>query len=142
MITVFVFNDTASTVIYPYLPPLSLHEPLPISPAQAFRHPNCSMGAKISVDRATMMNKGLELIEAHHLFPVGLDRIAIMVHPQSVIHSLVEFRDHSTLAQLGAPDMRIPIAHALAWPERIATSCAPLDLVSIDRKSTRLNSSH
>src|SRR3546814_1217488 len=125
------------------------------------------MGAKISVDSATMMNKGLELIEAHHLFPVGLDRIAIMVHPQSVIHSLVEFRDHSTLAQLGAPDMRIPIAHALAWPERIATSCAPLDLVSIgrldfeapdeerfpairiareaiieDRKSTRLNSSH
>src|SRR3546814_5633001 len=117
----------------------------------AVRHPNWAMGAKISVDSATMMNKGLELIEAHHLFPVGLGRIAIMVHPQSVIHSLVEFRDHSTLAQLGAPDMRIPIAHALAWPERIATSCAPLALVSLgrldfeapeDRKSTRLNSSH
>src|SRR3546814_528054 len=77
-----------------------------VTPAQAVRHPNWSMGAKISVDSATMMNKGLELIEAHHLFPVGLDRIAIMVHPQSVIHSLVEFRDHFTLAQLGAPDMR------------------------------------
>ncbi|HKX23518.1 MAG TPA: 1-deoxy-D-xylulose-5-phosphate reductoisomerase, partial [Rhizorhapis sp.] len=88
-----------------------------VTPAQAIRHPNWSMGAKISIDSATMMNKGLELIEAHHLFPVGLDRLSILVHPQSVIHSLVEFRDHSTLAQLGSPDMRIPIAHALAWPE-------------------------
>ncbi|MBK5265640.1 MAG: 1-deoxy-D-xylulose-5-phosphate reductoisomerase [Alphaproteobacteria bacterium] len=104
-----------------------------VTPAQAVKHPNWSMGAKISVDSATMMNKGLELIEAHHLFPVGLDRIGIMVHPQSVIHSLVEFRDHSTLAQLGSPDMRIPIAHALAWPERMATPCAPLDLVAIGR---------
>lgn len=104
-----------------------------VTPAQAVRHPNWSMGAKISVDSATMMNKGLELIEAHHLFPVGLDRIRILVHPQSVIHSLVEFRDRSTLAQLGSPDMRIPIAHALAWPERIATPCAPLDLVAIGR---------
>lgn len=104
-----------------------------VTAAQAVRHPNWSMGAKISVDSATMMNKGLELIEAHHLFPVGLDRIGILVHPQSVIHSLVEFRDHSTLAQLGSPDMRIPIAHALAWPERIETPCMPLDLVTIGR---------
>lgn len=104
-----------------------------VTAAQAVRHPNWSMGAKISIDSATMMNKGLELIEAHHLFPVGLDRIGILVHPQSVIHSLVEFRDHSTLAQLGSPDMRIPIAHALAWPERIDTPCMPLDLVTIGR---------
>lgn len=103
------------------------------TPAQAVKHPNWSMGAKISVDSATMMNKGLELIEAHHLFPVGLNRIRILVHPQSVIHSLVEFRDRSTLAQLGSPDMRIPIAHALAWPERIATPCMPLDLAAIGR---------
>jgi 1-deoxy-D-xylulose-5-phosphate reductoisomerase len=87
-----------------------------ITPAQAVAHPNWSMGAKISVDSATMMNKGLELIEAAHLFPVGLERIEILVHPQSVIHSMVEYRDRSTLAQLGSPDMRIPIAHALALP--------------------------
>ncbi|MEA3389669.1 1-deoxy-D-xylulose-5-phosphate reductoisomerase [Sphingobium sp. CCH11-B1] len=104
-----------------------------ITPAQAVAHPNWSMGAKISVDSATMMNKGLELIEAAYLFPVGLDRIEILVHPQSVIHSMVEYRDRSTLAQLGSPDMRIPIAHALAWPERIATPCQPLDLVKIGR---------
>jgi len=104
-----------------------------ITPAQAVAHPNWSMGAKISVDSATMMNKGLELIEAAHLFPVGLDRIEILVHPQSVIHSMVEYRDRSTLAQLGSPDMRIPIAHALAWPQRIATPCQPLDLVRIGR---------
>lgn len=104
-----------------------------VTPAQAVAHPNWSMGAKISVDSATMMNKGLELIEAHHLFPVGLDRIEILIHPQSVIHSLVEYIDHSTLAQLGSPDMRIPIASALAWPDRMATPCAPLDLVSISR---------
>ncbi|HEX7783999.1 MAG TPA: 1-deoxy-D-xylulose-5-phosphate reductoisomerase [Sphingobium sp.] len=104
-----------------------------VTPAQAVKHPNWSMGAKISVDSATMMNKGLELIEAAHLFPIGLDRIEILVHPQSVIHSMVEYRDCSTLAQLGSPDMRIPIAHALAWPERIATPCAPLDLATIGR---------
>ena len=103
------------------------------TPAEAVRHPNWSMGAKISVDSATMMNKGLELIEAHHLFPVGLDRIEILVHPQSVIHSLVEYVDCSTLAQLGSPDMRIPIASALAWPQRMATPCAPLDLASLAR---------
>ena len=104
-----------------------------VTPAQAVKHPNWSMGAKISIDSATMMNKGLELIEADHLFPVGLDNIDILVHPQSVIHSMVEYRDCSTLAQLGSPDMRIPIAHALAWPQRMATPCQPLDLVKIGR---------
>ena len=102
-----------------------------VTPAQAVAHPNWDMGAKISVDSATMMNKGLELIEAYHLFPVGLDRLDILVHPQSVIHSMVEYQDCSTLAQLGSPDMRIPIASALAWPERIATNCQPLDLATI-----------
>ena len=104
-----------------------------VSPAQAVAHPNWDMGAKISVDSATMMNKGLELIEAHHLFPVGLDKIDILVHPQSVIHSMVEYQDCSTLAQLGSPDMRIPIASTLAWPERMETNCTPLDLAAIGR---------
>jgi 1-deoxy-D-xylulose-5-phosphate reductoisomerase len=102
-----------------------------VTPAQAVAHPNWDMGAKISVDSATMMNKGLELIEAHHLFPVGLDKLDILVHPQSVIHSMVEYLDCSTLAQLGSPDMRIPIASTLAWPERITSNCKPLDLASI-----------
>ena len=104
-----------------------------MTPAQAVAHPNWSMGAKISVDSATMMNKGLELIEAARLFPVDPDRIEIVVHPQSVIHSLVEYRDGSTLAQLGPSDMRVPIAHCLAWPRRMATPMAPLDLVAIGR---------
>jgi 1-deoxy-D-xylulose-5-phosphate reductoisomerase len=112
---------------------LTLDEMRAVTPAQAVKHPNWSMGAKISIDSATMMNKGLELIEAHHLFPVGLNRLEIIVHPQSVVHSMVEFRDHSTLAQLGSPDMRVPIAHALAWPERMATPCQPLDLATIGR---------
>jgi len=112
---------------------MSASEMAHVTPAQAVAHPNWSMGAKISVDSATMMNKGLELIEAHHLFPVGLDRIEILVHPQSVIHSMVEFVDCSTLAQLGSPDMRIPIASALAWPHRMATPCAPLDLATVGR---------
>jgi 1-deoxy-D-xylulose-5-phosphate reductoisomerase len=109
----------------------SLEQMRAVTPAQAVAHPNWDMGAKISVDSATMMNKGLELIEAYHLFPVGLDRLDILVHPQSVIHSMVEYVDCSTLAQLGSPDMRIPIASALAWPDRIATSCKPLDLATI-----------
>jgi 1-deoxy-D-xylulose-5-phosphate reductoisomerase len=109
----------------------SLDEMRSVTPAQAVAHPNWDMGAKISIDSATMMNKGLELIEAYHLFPVGLDRLDILVHPQSVIHSMVEYQDCSTLAQLGSPDMRIPIASALAWPERITTSCKPLDLATI-----------
>lgn len=102
-----------------------------VTPAQAVAHPNWDMGAKISVDSATMMNKGLELIEAFHLFPVGLGRLDVLVHPQSVIHSMVEYQDCSTLAQLGSPDMRIPIASALAWPERLTTNCQPLDLATI-----------
>jgi 1-deoxy-D-xylulose-5-phosphate reductoisomerase len=104
-----------------------------ITPEQAVAHPNWSMGAKISVDSATMMNKGLELIEAYHLFPVPAERIEIVVHRQSVIHSLVEYVDGSTLAQLGTPDMRTPIAYALAWPDRMATPGEPLDLVAVGR---------
>ncbi len=101
------------------------------TPEQAVAHPNWDMGAKISVDSATMMNKGLEYIEAHYLFPVGLDRIRIVVHPQSVVHSMVEYRDGSTLAQLGPPDMRVPIASCLAYPGRMDTPCEPLDLTAI-----------
>ena len=104
-----------------------------VTPAEAVRHPNWSMGAKISIDSATMMNKGLELIEAHHLFPVGADRFEIVVHPQSVIHSMVEYVDGSTLAQLGTPDMRTPIAHALAWPDRMDGPSAPLDFTTLGR---------
>lgn len=104
-----------------------------MTPEQAVAHPNWSMGAKISVDSATMMNKGLELIEAHHLFGLPSERIDIMVHPQSVIHSLVEYVDGSMLAQLGAPDMRVPIAHALAWPDRMETPCERLDLAAVAR---------
>lgn len=99
--------------------------------AEAVAHPNWSMGAKISVDSATMMNKGLELIEAHHLFGLPSSQIDILVHPQSVIHSMVEFVDGSVIAQLGSPDMRIPIAHALAYPERVETGAARLDLAAI-----------
>ena len=101
------------------------------TPAQAVAHPNWSMGAKISVDSATLMNKGLELIEARHLFGLPSERIDILIHPQSVVHSLVEFVDGSVLAQLGSADMRIPIAYALAWPERMATPAERLDLAAI-----------
>ena len=104
-----------------------------MTPAQAVAHPNWSMGAKISVDSASMMNKGLELIEAHHLFGLPSEKIDILVHPQSVIHSLVEYVDGSMLAQLGAPDMRVPIAHALAFPERMETPCERLDLAEVAR---------
>ncbi len=103
------------------------------TPDQAVAHPNWSMGAKISVDSATMMNKGLELIEAHHLFNMPADRIDVVVHPQSVIHSLVEFIDGSVIAQLGSADMRIPIAYALAWPERMTTPAQRLDLAALQR---------
>jgi 1-deoxy-D-xylulose-5-phosphate reductoisomerase len=102
-----------------------------MTPEQAVAHPNWSMGAKISVDSATMMNKGLELIEAHYLFGLPSGRIDILVHPQSVIHSMVEYVDGSVLAQLGSPDMRIPIAYALAYPERIETPAERLDLARI-----------
>jgi 1-deoxy-D-xylulose-5-phosphate reductoisomerase len=111
----------------------SLKEIAVATPAQAVAHPNWSMGAKISVDSATLMNKGLELIEAHYLFGLPSDRIDILIHRQSVIHSMVEFVDGSVLAQLGSPDMRIPIAYALAWPERIETPAQRLDLASIGR---------
>ena len=104
-----------------------------VSPEQAVAHPNWSMGAKISIDSATMMNKGLELIEAARLFPVPADRIEIVLHRQSVIHSLVDYVDGSMLAQLGPSDMRVPIAHTLAWPDRMPTPMAPLDLVAIGR---------
>ena len=102
-----------------------------VTPAQACAHPNWVMGRKISVDSATMMNKGLEVIEAHWLFNAPAERIEVVIHPQSVIHSLVEYIDGSVLAQLGNPDMRTPIAHALAYPERIETGVAPLDLFAI-----------
>lgn len=103
------------------------------TPAEAVAHPNWSMGAKISVDSATLMNKGLELIEAHYLFGLPSERIDILIHPQSVIHSLVEYVDGSVLAQLGSPDMRIPIAYALAWPDRMPTPAQRLDLATISR---------
>ncbi len=102
-----------------------------ITPAQAVAHPNWDMGAKISVDSATMMNKGLELIEAYHLFPVNIAQLDVVVHPESVIHSLVHYRDGSVLAQLGMPDMRIPIAYTLAWPKRMSVNTPRLDLTEI-----------
>lgn len=102
-----------------------------VTPAQAVAHPTWSMGAKISVDSATMMNKGLEVIEASYLFGMASERIDVLVHPQSVIHSMVEYVDGSVLAQLGTPDMRIPIAHTLAWPERMETPCERLDLAAV-----------
>ena len=98
---------------------------------QALRHPNWSMGQKITIDSATMMNKGLELIEAHHLFSAPASELDVVVHPQSVVHGLVEFRDGSVVAQLGSPDMRTPIAHCLAWPERIDGLAARLDLARL-----------
>jgi 1-deoxy-D-xylulose-5-phosphate reductoisomerase len=103
------------------------------TPAEAVAHPRWSMGAKISVDSATLMNKGLELIEAHHLFRLPSERIDIVVHPQSIVHSLVEFVDGSMLAQLGSADMRIPIAYTLAWPERMDTPAERLSLTDIGR---------
>lgn len=102
-----------------------------VSPKEAVNHPNWDMGAKISVDSATMMNKGLELIEAFHLFPVSEQRIDILIHPQSIIHSMVAYKDGSVLAQMGMPDMRTPIAYALAWPKRIAAPAERLDLARI-----------
>jgi len=102
-----------------------------VTPEQAVAHPNWDMGAKISVDSATMMNKGLEMIEAYHLFPVRPDQIEVVVHPQSVIHSMVAYVDGSVLAQLGTPDMRTPIAYTLAWPDRIASPSARLDFAKL-----------
>ena len=104
-----------------------------VTPAQACAHPNWSMGQKISVDSASMMNKGLELIEACWLFDAHPDQVEVVVHPQSVVHSLVDYVDGSVLAQLGNPDMRTPIAHALAWPQRIDSGVSALDLLTIGR---------
>jgi 1-deoxy-D-xylulose-5-phosphate reductoisomerase len=101
------------------------------TPEQALRHPNWSMGPKVTVDSASLMNKGLELIEAHHLFALPSEQIDVLVHPQSVVHGLVEFRDGSVVAQLGPPDMRVPIAHCLAWPERIDGPAPRLDLAQV-----------
>ncbi len=109
----------------------SLDEMESSTPEEAVRHPNWDMGAKISVDSATMMNKGLELIEASHLFPVGEERIEILVHPESIIHSMVAYSDGSILAQLGTPDMRTPIAYTLAWPERMHNPAPRLDFVAV-----------
>lgn len=104
-----------------------------VSPAEAVAHPNWSMGPKISVDSATLMNKGLELIEACVLFGVDCDDVRVVIHPQSTIHSMVEYVDGSVIAQLGAPDMRIPIAHGLGWPERIASGAASLDFYTMSQ---------
>ena len=103
------------------------------TPAQAVKHPNWSMGAKISVDSATMMNKGLEVIEAHHLFDLHSDKLDVVVHPQSVVHGLVYYTDGSVLAQLGSPDMRTPIANALGWPDRIPAPSPRLDLAKLSQ---------
>ena len=99
-----------------------------VTPAQALRHPNWSMGPKVTIDSATLMNKGLELIEAMHLFRVPPEKIKVLVHPQSIVHSAVEFADGAVIAQLGSPDMRLPIQLALTWPKRLPSIAAPLDL--------------
>jgi 1-deoxy-D-xylulose-5-phosphate reductoisomerase len=112
---------------------MSMAEMAAVTPEVAVRHPVWSMGAKISVDSATMFNKGLELIEAARLFPVPESRIEVLVHPQSTVHGLVQYTDGSVLAQLGTPDMRTPIAHALAWPARMAASVPPLDLIALGK---------
>jgi len=111
----------------------SREEMAAVRPAEALKHPNWDMGAKITIDSATMMNKGLELIEARHLFAMSGDAIDILVHPQSIVHSMVEYADGSVLAQLGTPDMRTPIAVALAWPERLSVTGERLDLAAIGR---------
>lgn len=104
-----------------------------VSPEQALNHPNWVMGPKITIDSATLMNKGLEVIEAHWLFGASAEQIEVVIHPQSVVHSMVQYNDGSVLAELGNPDMRTPIAHALAWPERISSGVAPLDLFATAR---------
>jgi 1-deoxy-D-xylulose-5-phosphate reductoisomerase len=112
--------------------PASLCE---VTPEQACAHPNWAMGRKISVDSATMMNKALEVIEARFLFGLPPQRLEVVIHPQSIIHSMVQYRDHSVVAQLGTPDMRVPIAYGLAWPERVASGAAALDFASLQDMS-------
>ncbi|MDH5187924.1 MAG: 1-deoxy-D-xylulose-5-phosphate reductoisomerase [Rhodospirillaceae bacterium] len=116
---------------------LSLAEMQSVTREDALNHPNWDMGAKISIDSATMMNKGLEIIEAFHLFPVALDEIDVLVHPQSVVHSLVSYVDGSVLAQMGTPDMKTPISYALAWPGRMTTSAQKLSLADVGRLDFR-----
>ncbi|WP_339858219.1 1-deoxy-D-xylulose-5-phosphate reductoisomerase [Pseudohongiella acticola] len=118
---------TASGGPFLHTPVEQLHE---VTPAQACKHPNWDMGRKISVDSASMMNKGLEFIEACYLFDLAPEAVEVVIHPQSIVHSMVEYTDGSVLAQLGSPDMRVPIAHALAWPERIASGADFLSLVT------------
>lgn len=110
---------------------MSLEDMKSVSPAQALKHPNWSMGAKITIDSATLMNKGLELIEAAYLFPVGKDKFGAIVHPQSIVHGLVRYIDGSVIAQMGPPDMRAPLSHCLNWPRRSATPCERLDLAAL-----------
>jgi len=110
---------------------MTLQEMKSVTPAQALKHPNWSMGAKITIDSATLMNKGLELIEAAYLFPVGKDKFGAIVHPQSIVHGLVRYIDGSVIAQLGPPDMRAPLSHCLNWPRRAATPCERLDLAAL-----------
>nr|HPR43535.1 1-deoxy-D-xylulose-5-phosphate reductoisomerase [Ottowia sp.] len=106
-----------------------------VTPEQACAHPNWVMGRKISVDSATMMNKALEVIEAHHLFGVGPDQLEVVIHPQSVIHSMVQYLDGSVVAQLGTPDMRVPIAYGLSWPERMASGAEALNFATLGHLS-------
>jgi 1-deoxy-D-xylulose-5-phosphate reductoisomerase len=112
---------------------LSYDEMKDVTPAQAVAHPNWDMGAKISVDSATMMNKGLELIEAHYLFDIAPAKLDALIHPQSIVHGLVYFADGSVLAQKGSPDMRVPLAYCMAYPDRIEAGVAPLDLAAQGR---------
>jgi 1-deoxy-D-xylulose-5-phosphate reductoisomerase len=119
--------------------PASLRE---VTPEQACAHPNWVMGRKISVDSATMMNKALEVIEARYLFGLPPERLEVVIHPQSVIHSMVQYRDHSVVAQLGTPDMRVPIAYGLSWPERIASGAAALDFSRLADMSFESLDSH
>lgn len=113
-----------------------------VTPQQACAHPNWVMGRKISVDSATMMNKALEVIEARYLFGLPPDRLEVVIHPQSVIHSMVQYHDHSVVAQMGTPDMRVPIAYGLAWPERIASGARPLDFATLHDMSFESLDSH
>ena len=110
---------------------MALDDMVRVTPQQALKHPNWDMGARISIDSATMMNKGLEVIEAHHLFPVNAEQLEVLVHPQSAVHGLVQYRDGSLLAQLGSPDMRTPIAHCMAYPRRMQAPVERLDLANL-----------
>lgn len=130
---------TASGGPFRTLAPVSLRD---VTPEQACAHPNWVMGRKISIDSATMMNKALEVIEAHYLFGLPPDRLAVVIHPQSIIHSMVQYRDHSVVAQLGTPDMRVPIAYGLSWPQRMASGAAALDFTALPAMTFEALDSH